>query len=91
MLPVSVAGRLARKDEMAIHPQAHRGGRGGAAVIRLNSSTGDDRIDALLQRPRHHEFQLAHLVPAESERDGVVALDEDRTRRVEGSSNRSRR
>ena len=69
--------RRAVGDEDAAEPHPRRHARGGARMIRLDAAGRDQRVGALGDRLRRDEPQLADLVPAEAERNGIVALDEE--------------
>src|SRR5581483_1481591 len=50
-----------------------RGGR-GSRVVRLHAAERDDRVGIVRARLREHVLELSNLVPAEPERNGIVAL-----------------
>src|SRR5262249_21988289 len=60
-------------------------GRGGAAMIRLHTAARDQAGGARNPRFVQNEFELADLVSAETERNGIVTLDENRMRRIDRS------
>ena len=68
--------RRAVGDEDAAETHPRGDARGGARMIRLDAAGRDQRVGAVEDRLRRHQPQLAHLVAAESERNGIVALDE---------------
>jgi hypothetical protein len=46
-------------------------------VIRLQSTSSDDGIGALLERVGHQKFQFARLVAATCQSRAVISLDKD--------------
>ena len=64
-------------NQHARHAKLGSDGGGHADVIRLQAAHGDERVGAFGERPRHQHLQLADLVPARAERQGIVAFDEE--------------
>ena len=69
--------RRAVRDEDRAQSHLRRGRGGRTRVIRLDAAGRDQRVGALVARARRDERELADLVPAEPERDRIVALDEE--------------
>jgi hypothetical protein len=80
----SAIRRAAVGHERAAHAQPGRGGRRDAGVVRLHAAARDEHVGPVGERPPRHERQLANLVAAEPERDGVVPLDEEPGAAAEG-------
>ena len=68
---------LAVGDEDASHAEPSGRRRSRAHVIRLHAADGDERVRTTSARLGRDETELADLVAAKAERDGIVALDEN--------------
>jgi hypothetical protein len=64
-----------RQHRAQPEPRRHR--RDGAAAVGLQRAARDQRIGSLLQRLRHQELELAHLVARLEQAGQVVAVDVD--------------
>jgi hypothetical protein len=74
MLPVGGRRRgriVGAQDQPTRQPEARRGQRGGAAVVRLLAAAGDHGVGAGGQGLGEQELELAHLVaPTARRRSG---------------------
>jgi hypothetical protein len=64
--------------DVAFHPELRGEGGGEAAVIRLHRAGDQHRIRPLGPRGAEIVVELAHLVAAKGEVEGIVALDQQR-------------
>ena len=70
-------GRRAGEDEMDVEAGHRPGGGRQPAVVGPAPAAGDERVRTLRERRPDEELQVAQLVPAERDRQQVLALDPD--------------
>ena len=71
------AGDALLEHQAALEALARRGGQGEAAMVGLRRADGDQGVGALGEGVGDQELQLAGLVAARRQAQGVVALDPD--------------
>ena len=74
---VAFRGRRVLTAQQQVNPQAQlgTGKSGSAAMITLQSATGDQGVIALVNGMSGDEFQFAHLVTTEGAARQVIAFD----------------
>ena len=74
------------RHQNAAHAEPRGNGGRRAGVIRLHAAARDQRVGPLGARARRNELQLADLVAAESKRNRIVALRQERRRAAQGGA-----